>query len=158
MRSCWCRPSIRMRLLRQAQAVEAARDRVRAERWGPRTLDVDLLDVGGIVLDTPELTLPHPRAAERAFVLVPWLEVAPEAVIPGAGRVADLLQRVGQGGVRRTGRRAAAVNPDPAAQPGHRRRDRADRQLRADAGLLPELAHLGAAAHPGDLGRHRRAG
>jgi dihydroneopterin aldolase / 2-amino-4-hydroxy-6-hydroxymethyldihydropteridine diphosphokinase len=91
------------RLLRQAQAIEAARDRVRAERWGPRTLDVDLLDVGGLVLDTPELTLPHPRAAERAFVLVPWLAVSPEAVIPGAGRVADLLERIGQGGVRPTG-------------------------------------------------------
>ncbi len=91
------------RLLRQAHAVEAARDRVRAERWGPRTLDVDLLDVGGLVLDTPELTLPHPRAAERAFVLVPWLAVAPEAVIPGAGRVADLLERIDRGGVRPTG-------------------------------------------------------
>lgn len=91
------------RLLRQAQAVERARDRVREERWGPRTLDVDVLDVGGIILQTPELTLPHPRAAERAFVLAPWLDVAPEAVIPGSGRVADLLQRVGSEGVRRTG-------------------------------------------------------
>jgi dihydroneopterin aldolase/2-amino-4-hydroxy-6-hydroxymethyldihydropteridine diphosphokinase len=92
-----------LRLLRQAHAVEAARDRVRAERWGPRTLDVDLLDVGGMVLDTPELTLPHPRAAFRTFVLVPWLAVAPEAVVPGAGRIADLLERMGQGGVRPTG-------------------------------------------------------
>jgi dihydroneopterin aldolase/2-amino-4-hydroxy-6-hydroxymethyldihydropteridine diphosphokinase len=92
-----------MRLLRQAQAIEAARDRVRAERWGPRTLDVDLLDVGGLVLNTPELTLPHPRAAMRTFVLVPWLAVAPEAVVPGAGRVAELLERLGQGGVRATG-------------------------------------------------------
>ncbi|HEX4431891.1 MAG TPA: 2-amino-4-hydroxy-6-hydroxymethyldihydropteridine diphosphokinase [Frankiaceae bacterium] len=94
-----------MKLLRQAQAIEAARDRVRAERWGPRTLDVDLLDVGGMVLDTPELTLPHPRAAYRTFVMAPWLDVAPEAVIAGHGRVSDLLQRVGLGGVRRTGDR-----------------------------------------------------
>lgn len=94
-----------VRLLRQAQAIEAARDRVRAERWGPRTLDVDLLDVGGMVLDTPELTLPHPRAAYRTFVMAPWLDVAPEAVIPRHGRVADLLQRVGLGGVQRTGDR-----------------------------------------------------
>jgi dihydroneopterin aldolase/2-amino-4-hydroxy-6-hydroxymethyldihydropteridine diphosphokinase len=94
-----------MKLLRQAQAVEAARDRVRAERWGPRTLDVDLLDVGGMVLDTPELTLPHPRAAYRTFVMAPWLDVAPEAVIAGHGRISDLLQRVGLGGVRRTGDR-----------------------------------------------------
>jgi 2-amino-4-hydroxy-6-hydroxymethyldihydropteridine diphosphokinase len=71
-------------------------------RWGPRTLDVDLLDVSGIRLDTPVLTLPHPRAAERAFVLIPWLDVAPEAVLPGAGRAADLLQHVGRSGVVRT--------------------------------------------------------
>ncbi len=90
-------------LLKQAQAVEAARQRERLERWGPRTLDVDLLDVAGLQLDTPELTLPHPRAAERAFVLVPWLDVAPEAVVPGAGRVADLLERVGREGVALTG-------------------------------------------------------
>lgn len=89
-------------LLRQAQAVEAAQDRKRVERWGPRTLDVDLLDVGGLRLETPTLSLPHPRAAERAFVLAPWLDVAPEAVVPGAGRVADLLQRIGREGVRRT--------------------------------------------------------
>ena len=94
-----------VKLLRQAHAVEAARERVRAERWGPRTLDVDLLDVGGMVLDTPELTLPHPRAAYRTFVMAPWLDVAPEAVIPRHGRIADLLQRVGLGGVRRTGDR-----------------------------------------------------
>ena len=90
------------RLLRQAQAVEATRDRVRAQRWGPRTLDVDLLDVGGRQLDSPSLTLPHPRAAERGFVLVPWLDVAPEAVVAGSGRVADLLQRVGSAGVQLT--------------------------------------------------------
>ncbi len=92
-----------LRLLRQAQAVEVARGRVRAQRWGARTLDVDLLDVGGLELATPELTLPHPRAAERAFVLAPWLDVAAQAVIPGAGRVAELLARVGDDGVRRTG-------------------------------------------------------
>jgi dihydroneopterin aldolase / 2-amino-4-hydroxy-6-hydroxymethyldihydropteridine diphosphokinase len=94
-----------LRLLRQAHAVEAARARVRAERWGPRTLDVDLLDVGGTVLQTPELTLPHPRAAFRTFVLVPWLDVAPEAVIPGTGRVADLVRRIGRSGVQQTGER-----------------------------------------------------
>jgi dihydroneopterin aldolase/2-amino-4-hydroxy-6-hydroxymethyldihydropteridine diphosphokinase len=91
-----------LRLLRQAQAIEASRDRVREERWGPRTLDVDLLDVGGLLMDTPDLTLPHPRAAQRAFVLAPWLDLTPEAVVAGAGRVADLLQRVGRDGIRRT--------------------------------------------------------
>jgi dihydroneopterin aldolase/2-amino-4-hydroxy-6-hydroxymethyldihydropteridine diphosphokinase len=89
-------------LLRQAQAVESAQRRERRERWGPRTLDVDLVDVAGIRLDTPDLTLPHPRAAERGFVLVPWLDVAPEAVVPGAGRVADLLAGVGREGVELT--------------------------------------------------------
>jgi dihydroneopterin aldolase / 2-amino-4-hydroxy-6-hydroxymethyldihydropteridine diphosphokinase len=91
-----------LRMLRQAQAVEAAEHRVRGERWGPRTLDVDLLDVGGIIFDSPTLTLPHPRAAQRGFVLAPWFDVAPEAVIPGQGRVADLLQQVGRDGVERT--------------------------------------------------------
>jgi dihydroneopterin aldolase/2-amino-4-hydroxy-6-hydroxymethyldihydropteridine diphosphokinase len=91
-----------LQLLRQAQAVERSRDRLREVRWGPRTLDVDLIDVGGLVLDTPELTLPHPRAAARAFVLAPWLDVAPEAVVPGAGRTADLLESIGREGVTRT--------------------------------------------------------
>ncbi len=91
-----------LRMLRQAQAVEAAQDRVRAERWGPRTLDVDLLDVGGITMASPTLTLPHPRAAQRGFVLAPWFDVAPAAVVPGHGRVADLLERVGRDGVERT--------------------------------------------------------
>ena len=93
-------------LLGVAQGIEVAAERVRTVRWGPRTLDVDVLDAGGIRLDTPELTLPHPRAAERAFVLAPWLDVAPEAVIAGAGRVADLLARVRESdphGVRPTG-------------------------------------------------------
>ena len=91
-----------LRLLRQAQAVEQSRERVREVRWGPRTLDVDLLDVAGLRFDTPELTLPHPRACARAFVLVPWLDVAPEAVVPGAGRVAELLASTDRSGVRRT--------------------------------------------------------
>ena len=91
-----------LQLLRQAQAIESSRDRVREVRWGPRTLDVDVIDAGGIQLDTPELTLPHPRATQRAFVLAPWLDVAPEAVVPGAGRVADLLHLVGVDGITRT--------------------------------------------------------
>jgi dihydroneopterin aldolase/2-amino-4-hydroxy-6-hydroxymethyldihydropteridine diphosphokinase len=95
-------PAPPLRLLRQAQAIEQARDRVREVRWGPRTLDVDLLDVGGLRFDTPVLTLPHPRAAERAFVLIPWLDVAPEAIVPGTGRVADLLPNVDRSGVSRT--------------------------------------------------------
>ncbi|MEJ2867235.1 2-amino-4-hydroxy-6-hydroxymethyldihydropteridine diphosphokinase [Actinomycetospora sp. OC33-EN08] len=76
---------------------ERARDRSDAAvRWGPRTLDVDVLavtaaDGGPVVSDDPDLLLPHPRLHERAFVLVPWAEIAPDDDVPGRGRVADLL-------------------------------------------------------------------
>lgn len=93
-------------LLRRGLAAEAAFGRVRQEVWGPRTLDVDVIVYGDVVSDDPELTLPHPRAQERAFVLAPWLDADPDAEIPGQGRVAALLDAVvarsgGQPGVRR---------------------------------------------------------
>jgi 2-amino-4-hydroxy-6-hydroxymethyldihydropteridine diphosphokinase len=93
-------------ILRRGQAAEAALARVRAQRWGPRTLDVDVITCGAEVSTDPALTLPHPRAAQRAFVLVPWLEIAPDAVLPGQGRAADLLAAIettgiGTAGVRR---------------------------------------------------------
>jgi dihydroneopterin aldolase/2-amino-4-hydroxy-6-hydroxymethyldihydropteridine diphosphokinase len=72
-------------LLRACQAVEDAHGRVREERWGPRTLDVDVVAYGALVAADDELEVPHPRAHERAFVLVPWTEVQPEAVLPGLG-------------------------------------------------------------------------
>jgi 2-amino-4-hydroxy-6-hydroxymethyldihydropteridine diphosphokinase len=97
--------------LRTARALEAAAGRVREVRWGARTLDVDVVDVDGTVSADPELTLPHPRAHERAFVLVPWAEADPDAVLAGRGRVADLA--------------AAATAADPGAV---RRRD--DLELR----------------------------
>jgi 2-amino-4-hydroxy-6-hydroxymethyldihydropteridine diphosphokinase len=79
-----------------AHELEQAAGRTREVRWGARTLDVDVVTVteddGTPVLsDDPELTLPHPRAAERAFVLVPWLSLEPTATLPGHGRVADLV-------------------------------------------------------------------
>ena len=77
-------------LLRQCQALEAAANRVRTERWGPRTLDVDVVDIEGYTSDEPVLTVPHPRAHLRAFVLAPWLELDPDATL-GGERVADLL-------------------------------------------------------------------
>ncbi|RIJ78709.1 2-amino-4-hydroxy-6-hydroxymethyldihydropteridine diphosphokinase [Nakamurella silvestris] len=77
--------------LRRSQEAEQAAERTREVRWGPRTLDVDVITVDGVVSDDPVLTLPHPRAAERAFVLVPWLRLEPTAVLPGQGPVADLL-------------------------------------------------------------------
>ncbi|MGH3273048.1 MAG: 2-amino-4-hydroxy-6-hydroxymethyldihydropteridine diphosphokinase [Streptosporangiaceae bacterium] len=90
-----------LEVLRRAQAAEAALRRIRAERWGPRTLDVDVIACGDEISADPVLTLPHPRAHERAFVLVPWLEIAPGAILPGYGRVADLVRAVGIAGVSR---------------------------------------------------------
>jgi 2-amino-4-hydroxy-6-hydroxymethyldihydropteridine diphosphokinase len=78
-------------LLALLQSIENGHGRVREQRWGDRTLDLDIIDVAGIRHDDPELTLPHPRAFERDFVLRPWLEVDPDAVLPGHGRVADLV-------------------------------------------------------------------
>jgi len=77
--------------LRRGQRCEAAAQRTRTQRWGPRTLDVDVIDVDQTAQEHPWLSLPHPRAHLRAFVLVPWLEVAPEAVLPGHGPVAELV-------------------------------------------------------------------
>jgi 2-amino-4-hydroxy-6-hydroxymethyldihydropteridine diphosphokinase len=65
-------------LLRRCQSLERAAKRKRIVRWGPRTLDVDILLFGDLVIDTPELTIPHPRMTERNFVMVPLLEVAPD--------------------------------------------------------------------------------
>lgn len=70
-------------LLAVAHLGEMTRGRVRTERWGPRTLDIDLVDVDGTASETDELTLPHPRARDRAFVLRPWLDVDPEAMLSG---------------------------------------------------------------------------
>lgn len=72
-------------ILALAHRLEEAAGRVRKVRWGPRTLDVDVLDVEGVTSTDPQLTVPHPRAHERAFVLVPWAEVAPEWVLTPAG-------------------------------------------------------------------------
>lgn len=86
-------------LLERAQAVEEAFDRVRVERWGPRTIDVDIVAYADVVSDDPELTLPHPRAHQRAFVLVPWHDVEPEALLAGRGTVSELLAVVERQGV-----------------------------------------------------------
>ncbi|MFE0452998.1 2-amino-4-hydroxy-6-hydroxymethyldihydropteridine diphosphokinase [Streptomyces sp. NPDC058914] len=86
-------------LLERAHAVEEAFHRVRDERWGARTLDVDIVAYADVVSDDPQLTLPHPRAHERAFVLAPWHDVDPGAQLPGRGTVADLLGAVTRDGV-----------------------------------------------------------
>lgn len=81
-------------LLGFLHAIEERHGRVRRERWGDRTLDLDLVAYGDVVSDDPRLTIPHPRAAERDFVLSPWLEVDPDAELPRAGRVDALLARL----------------------------------------------------------------
>ncbi|CAN5454975.1 hypothetical protein BH10ACT7_BH10ACT7_29080 [soil metagenome] len=82
-------------LLSALNSIEAAHGRVRETRWGDRTLDIDIVTFGDVSLDTADLTIPHPRAAERAFVLAPWLEVDPGATLP-EGRAADLLAAIGE--------------------------------------------------------------
>ncbi|ANS66986.1 2-amino-4-hydroxy-6- hydroxymethyldihydropteridine pyrophosphokinase [Streptomyces lincolnensis] len=86
-------------LLERAHAIEEAFHRVRDERWGARTLDVDIVAYADVLDDDPHLTLPHPRAHERAFVLVPWHDLEPAAQLPGRGAVADLLDTVARDGV-----------------------------------------------------------
>lgn len=94
--------------LRRSHALEEAADRVREQRWGPRSLDVDVVDCDGVVSEDPELTLPHPRAHLRAFVLIPWLDVDPDATLVVAGEripvttIVEGLDRSERDGVRRT--------------------------------------------------------
>jgi 2-amino-4-hydroxy-6-hydroxymethyldihydropteridine diphosphokinase len=89
-------------LLARALEVEAALGRNRAEerRWGPRTVDIDIIAYDGVGIDEPDLTLPHPRALERAFVLAPLAEIAPDRKIAGI-TIADALARLDGGGIER---------------------------------------------------------
>lgn len=103
-------------ILGRCQRAEAELGRLRTIRWGPRTLDADVIACGCETSSDPELTLPHPRAHERAFVLVPWLDVAPAAYLPGYGPVADLVAAAGDEGVHRRPERL--VLPDRQAQEG----------------------------------------
>ncbi|GAA2044548.1 hypothetical protein GCM10009819_34450 [Agromyces tropicus] len=88
-------------LLDLLQRVESEHGRTRETRWGDRTLDLDLIDHGGARVADDRLVLPHPRAWERAFVLQPWLDVDPDAELPGRGRVADLRAQADDEVVRR---------------------------------------------------------
>ena len=90
-------------ILSRAHGVEEVFQRIREERWGPRTLDIDLIACGDETSDDPELTLPHPRAHERAFVLLPWHDIDPDARIPDHGRIAELLGKLSRDGVRHAG-------------------------------------------------------
>jgi len=83
-------------LLTQMQSIESANGRVRNERWGPRTLDIDLVDYDSTLWKSEILTLPHPRAHERAFVLMPWNEIDPDAILIGHGSIKSLLASLGE--------------------------------------------------------------
>lgn len=98
-------------LLDAIHAIEAGFGRVRAERFGPRTLDIDIISYQGQVSDDPELTLPHPRAHERLFVLLPWFDLDPGAELPGHGPVAALVAGLDRAGVRKV---PAAVLEGPS--------------------------------------------
>jgi 2-amino-4-hydroxy-6-hydroxymethyldihydropteridine diphosphokinase len=89
-------------LLKRALTVEASlgRDRAASRRWGPRPVDIDILAFDDVSLDEPDLHLPHPRLAERAFVLVPLAEIAPDWLVDGVS-VADLAARIDVSGIRR---------------------------------------------------------
>ena len=88
-------------LMQALLAIERAAGRVRDDtRWGPRILDLDLLLYGDAVIDEPGLHVPHPHLHERAFVLLPLAEVAPDLVLPGHGAVAALAVRAGSAGLR----------------------------------------------------------
>jgi 2-amino-4-hydroxy-6-hydroxymethyldihydropteridine diphosphokinase len=89
-------------LLHRAQAIETrlGRDRLHERRWGPRTVDIDLLAYDDVTLNDPELTLPHARLFERAFVLAPLAEIAPERVIAGR-RIRDVAATLDNSGIER---------------------------------------------------------
>lgn len=87
-------------LLTHTQRIELEHGRVRkAERWGPRTLDIDIMLFGNLTIATPTLTVPHYDMKNRAFMLVPLLEIAPDSAFPGGQRVADVLKHLSQDGI-----------------------------------------------------------
>ena len=81
-------------LLKLLHGIEKSMGRVRIEKWGPRVIDLDLIQYGSILSEDVDLSLPHPRAHERRFVLEPWLEIEPDAVLITHGRVRDILAQL----------------------------------------------------------------
>ena len=84
------------KLLKEVRRIESELGRVRIERWGSRTMDIDIVTYADVVKSTKKLELPHPRAYQRAFVLVPWSQLDHDAVLPGHGLVRDLAENVKQ--------------------------------------------------------------
>ncbi|WP_030163678.1 2-amino-4-hydroxy-6-hydroxymethyldihydropteridine diphosphokinase [Spirillospora albida] len=102
-------------LLERVLNIENSMRRVREVRWGPRTLDIDIVVFGDVTSDDPVLTLPHPRAHERAFVLVPWADIEPDVLLQGHGRVGDLAKaRQAEGGPSVCRRRSDLSLQQPA--------------------------------------------
>ncbi|HEY0501644.1 MAG TPA: 2-amino-4-hydroxy-6-hydroxymethyldihydropteridine diphosphokinase [Kutzneria sp.] len=86
--------------LAEGQRLENEAGRVRTQHWGPRTLDVDVVTVDGVTSEHPDLLLPHPGTPERATVLIPWLDIEPDAVLPGHGPIAEVMAGLSADGVR----------------------------------------------------------
>jgi len=89
-----------LELLNYAQQLENEANRKRDIRWGPRTLDIDILVFGAEISNSELLTLPHPRISERAFVILPWFEIEPNAVIPGVAVLSDLEKSISKSDVQ----------------------------------------------------------
>ncbi len=81
-------------LLKTLQSIEQKQKRLKTWHWGPRTIDIDILCYGDLVLDTPKLRIPHPGIKERIFVLQPWAEIAPEWILPDGSVIQDLYQEL----------------------------------------------------------------
>ncbi len=98
-------------VLAVAHRAEQGKGRTREVRWGARTLDVDVLACGQQVSDDPVLTLPHPRAAQRGFVMIPWAQIDPDFELPDARTVAEVAAGLAHDGVRRIGPLLRTVDP-----------------------------------------------
>jgi 2-amino-4-hydroxy-6-hydroxymethyldihydropteridine diphosphokinase len=83
-----------MDLLNMLHGIEKSMGRERTIKWGPRTIDLDIIQYGSLLSKAEELMLPHPRAHERKFVLEPWLEIEPDAILLTHGKIADLISKL----------------------------------------------------------------
>ena len=88
-------------LLSALQAIENQQGRIRTERWGPRTLDLDIILFNNDIIDSPDLTIPHPALLDRNFVLQPLLEISPQATLPDGNRLAPIADQLGFKGLEK---------------------------------------------------------